>query len=414
MIQLPDKCKEHILTLFEHSIDSGLNFLKEHSSKLSCAVPGISAVKSLCSILGGLLRSLSEDHGGLEIKTEVAQEEVVKKGLKDSSSHLQGRTFAGIYIPTRPNVSTGEPKKKKSLEVSTVPAHRRSLESLCKVICNLFVFSYVWAFGGCFESAEENNSIDLASVDAYEPTNDRLSRGGVSVREKFDKLVYNLFTKDKVIAQLPSSTGLIYSYYFNITNNQFEPWKNLISTPSQNVSFMSTDIDTMYSSQRSMFKLFSDATKEDCYTASDVSLIPTVDIVRLLFLISVLFESNSTSNVLISGKYGVGKTQLLTHLSKALPSRIWRKSVISKILGASLSLQKKISSMNHDLPEDHTHIPAVHHISNQLQSAGMQSLLERYLMRQGRTILIPTTGKMVGLPLKMLIYCLAIFFFFFW
>lgn len=395
--QIPELVLDHILKLFDQSVDVGLDFLKQHSSELSCPIPGISAVKTLCCILDGLLRSIAEYHGGF---VEAGKSDTTEKAEDESTNQLQSQTLAGIYIPTKyqnPIISSRTRTAQQSVR-NDLPYHRRKPGSLCDIISNLFVFAFVWAFGGCFERTELEVDLDIAGGDLTgEIASQKIARGGESALEKFDALVYDLFSEGEVRVQLPTSARMIYQYYPNIYTNSFETFDMLISSPVQNMSYLSPIVDSPLLPQRFMFKLFINP-QEEAYSASKVSMIPTVDIIRLSFLISVMFESNSMPNIMVSGKSGVGKTQLLTFLSKSVVHKKWRKYVIQSVLGKLL--QPGGDDGEEDPrkdPDDSTFSAMFYHVSSRLGSQRLQSMLGSHLMRQGRKILLPPTGKNVSL-----------------
>ncbi len=398
-MQIPNEVKNHLLKLFDQSIDIGLDFLKQHSSELSCPAPGISVVNTLCHLLYGLLKSISDDYGGFK-SGEPATDEL---GVDEGSSDDLKQTLAGIYIPS----------KHQNKSRSNKPVHHENSSYLYALISNLYVFAYTWSFGGCFERIEEELNLDMYEDDTFpNMIEQKLVRGGATAREKFDALVHSIFTKGEVVVQLPTSTNLIYSYYVDINTNSFEPWKKLISTPLQNVSFLSSNENSPFVSQRLMFKLFINPV-EEFYSASSVSLLPTVDIIRLSFLVSVLFESNSVPNTLISGQSGVGKTQFLSYLSKALTSRKWRKSVMSSVLGnprlrpSSTSLSGVGGDADHHTGggDDHAFASVLYRVQTRPDTPGIQSVLEKYLVRKGKMTLAPSSRDVSKYNLHLFISC---------
>ena len=378
------------------SVDAGLAFLKRHSSELSCPVPGISAVKSLCCILDGLLRSIIEYHGGFvrkEEQLEATRTPTQSEG--ESTGQLPQQTLAGIYIPKKhasPEVVSKS--KMEKLVDSNLPLYLQRPSGICDLLGSLFVFAFTWAFGGCFERIDQEVDLDITGNDiSTDLPSEKIARGGDTAMEKFDALVYNLFSDGKVTVQLPTSTRLIYAYYPNIYTNSFEPLDKLISSPLHNVNFLSPSIESPLASQRHVFKLFVNPS-EETYSASTVSMIPTVDIVRISFLISVMLESGSMPNIMVSGKSGVGKTQLLAFLSKSLSSKKWRKSVIQSILGKPHH-EGKEEDREKETADDQSFSTVLYHISTRLKSQQMQAMLGSFLMRQGKSILIPPTGRNV-------------------
>ena len=393
---MPDSAVDHIIKLFDQSIEAGLEFLKDNLSELSCPVPALSAVKTLCCILNGLLRSISEYHGGFA-GTRESPTSSSKKVEEESTSQLPYQTLAGIYIPTRYNNPAvgSRVKAAKTAIKHDLPLHCQNPTALRDTISKLFVFAFVWAFGSCFERVEQEVDLDVSDSDlADEIADQKISRGGDTPMEKFDAFVYDLFSEGEVIVHLPSSTRLIYSYYPNIYTNSFELFERLVTPPQQNVSFLSYGLDSPLASHRFMFDLFVNSS-EDPYNASKLGMIPTVDIIRLSFLVAVMYEARSMPDVMISGKSGVGKTQLLMFLAKCMPSMKWRKAVIQTMLGKPPVVEKG-SEVDEKLDiDDNTFSTVLYHISSQLESQKMQAMLGSHLMRQGKSILLPPTGKNV-------------------
>lgn len=399
--QLPNDCKEHILDLFELSMDSGLDFLKQHASELACPVPGISAIKSLCYIIDGFLMTIEKDYGGFTIKESSSQGGKSEGNSVSNMLQLPRRTsqrqsIAGLYIPGRStsnvNLMTSSelvvPKKPQ------IPYHRQHPEALCELVSNVFVFAYTWALGGCFENLEDEG----ATGDDMDIQ--KLTRGGNTAREQFDALVYDIFIKRRQVARLPTSPQLIFSYYVDIFNNTFEPWSRLISSPKQNASFLSTDIPCSYLSPRSLFKIYTNRKEDEHYSAADLSMIPTDNTIRLSFLISILFQSKATPHILITGKSGVGKTQYLSYLSQVL-SVAWKKDVNASIFGNSPLQSSRNNSMvalgtsATDRDED-SYTVLLHHVSTLTGSQQLQSMLEKHLVRQGKSLLGPSSDNNVS------------------
>ena len=378
-------------------MDAGLDFLKLRSADLACPVPGLSAIKTLCCIMDGLLRSIAEYHGGF---TEHQEPEVVEKPEEDSTIQLHAQTLAGIYIPTRTQNQLIASKVKMSQVTQShdLPLYHRAPDSLCDVISNLFVFAFTWAFGGCFQRFEEEVDLEVSGDDLSdnELPSQKISRGGDTALEEFDALVYDLFSEGPTRAHLPPSARLIYMYYPDIYTNTFQPFEKLISSPAQNVTFLSPASDLVLGSPRFIFKLFSDP-NEETYSASRVSMIPTVDIIRISFLISVMIESSQMPNIIVSGRSGVGKTQLLSYLSKSISSKKWRKLVIQTVLGKTFKVDRNDEPEEDPRKdvEDHTFSTLHYHVSTQLDSQRLQNMLGSYLMRQGKSLLLPPTGKKV-------------------
>ena len=410
------------MRLFDYSVDAGLDFLKRHSSELSCPVPGLSAVRTLCCMLDGLLRSIADYHGGF-FNTEAEELAAATGGLggggmgessklleQESASQLhQTQTLAGIYIPTKQGQALVASKARLVPDQATrpdLPHHHRKPDSLCELISNLFVFAFIWAFGGCFQRLEEEVDLDIAGDDlSAETVSQKIARGGDTAMEKFDAMVYDLFSEgggsggSGIKVHLPPSARLIYQYYPDIYTNTFQPFDTLISSPVQNVSFMPPG-DVKGGAPGSpgfLFRLFTNPDEGGISMAPRVGMIPTADVVRLSFLVSVMLESSSFPNIMVSGRRGVGKSQLLSFLAKSVASKHWRKHVIQAVLGKPAAVSGIGVGESEEDPrkdaEDQSFSTLLYHVSTQLESQRLQTMLGSRLMRQGRAILIPPTGK---------------------
>ena len=352
-------------------------------------MPGVSVVRCLCKLFDGLLKSVSESLGGLSSIHETA-------GIvRDTDIHSAVlHTPASSYDPRAKSMFHIEPRP-KSAQVKHKPAVQISMGML---ISNIFVFAYTWSFGGCFEKTQlelnEYESSDNSIFDVV--VNQKLVRGGITAREKFDALVYKIFTSKNVNIQLPTSPDLIYSYYFNLNSNSFEPWKELVDPSQPSAAFLNL-VSGLKIGQRCSFSHSSSYSSEMQYDASNVGLIPTVDLVRLAFLVSVLFNQSSglMPNILLSGISGVGKSQLLAHISKALTSKTWQSSAISSLLGQSLLRKYGERAKSPEETDDNACTSLFCHVSAQLEGTQVQILLEKGLIRQGRSMLIPSKGKPV-------------------
>ena len=412
-MQLLKGAKEHILNLFDISVDVGLDFLKAHSSELPYLMPGTSVVQYLCNLFGALLKSIPEDNHVVHsqkfatatvTKFDAEEDDNVEDIMKDENTSIDRENLFNIYIPNAKNKLCVDSSPRVAHQVKELPVQNIPDTSLCLLISKIYVFAYTWAFGGCFERTLH----ELMEYESFEVTDNlshqvaieqNLVRGGITVREKFDALVYKLFTGKLVNIHLPSTQQLIYSYYFNLNTNSFEPWEKLLAISQKNVGFQNLASMLRYTPQLSHD--FSQLQFDAC----NVGLIPTVDILRLTFLISVLlnFSSGSVPNILLSGRSGVGKSQLLSHMSKILASKKWQSLIISSVLGKSLFKKQDEPDIFNKEAENNSYATVYYHVSSQLEGFQMQSLLEKQLMRQGENKLVPLAGKSVCIAMYYVI-----------
>ncbi|KAK2919405.1 hypothetical protein Q8A73_003776 [Channa argus] len=185
--KLPDTVCQYLLELFEQYVEKGLHFVSKHCSQAIHQVD-ISKVTTLCSLLEALLLGTR----GPDLKMD--------------------------------------------------PKHLNS------VLCQTFIFSYLWAIGG-----------NLAS----------------SNWDAFDSFVTGQF-EDNNNAKLPKY-GTLWSVYVNFNYKRLEPWETIIP------SFE-------YNSEQPFFEM----------------LVPTTDTVRFSYLMKKLLSVRRS--VLFTGDTGVGKS----------------------------------------------------------------------------------------------------------
>ena len=82
---------------------------------------------------------------------------------------------------------------------------QRNPDQIMNVISRLFLFSFVWSFGGPLDSFDMD---EFQSQDSIHSTSEELAfRGGASGRAKFDQFVYRIFSKQGPFPiDLPLST----------------------------------------------------------------------------------------------------------------------------------------------------------------------------------------------------------------
>ncbi|XP_070782457.1 dynein axonemal heavy chain 6 [Enoplosus armatus] len=198
--KLPDPVQTYLLELFEQYVEKGLQFVLKHCTQAIRQVD-ISKVTTLCSLLEALLL----DKGGPD--------------LKMNSKHLNS------------------------------------------VLCQTFIFCYLWAVGGNLTSSH---------WDAFD----------TFVREQFE---------DNSSAKLPKH-GTLWSVYMNFNHKSLEPWEKIIP------SFK-------YNSEQPFFEM----------------LVPTTDTVRYGYLMEKLLSVRRS--VLFTGATGVGKSVVARGLLNSIQER---------------------------------------------------------------------------------------------
>lgn len=335
-------------------------------------------VKTLCAILKSLIDlSLNERP---QLYQNYATKLMSVSDSQTDSSSVDVQTLAGIYIPKKAL------KHEKGDQDRTEESISQS--KLLELIGKLFVFSFTWAYGGCFESSivEEESMEGLVSLN--------VTRGGSTVVSKFDALVHDIFTSSEspISVKLPTTTDLIFSYYVDIPTSSFLQWKCLVPSSKQiatKISLLRKSLGNISSKFSSPF--FKEFSPEDL-TATTVPFISTLPTVQLTYLASLL-----NRNVIFVGKTSVGKTQFLKYLSDVLLSTDLRAAVLEL---NQKPLQQKYSVHSPlDQPADEIIQNEVsgfdYQLSKRTTSLKLQSVFESYCRRTGLSVLKPAMGKKV-------------------
>ncbi len=373
-------------------MDEGLQFLKEHASELSCPLPASSAVTTLCHILTAFLQFLSTECGGFSPPMSKVQEESLVRRDEASASSFQGQTLTGIYIPTQvnqPRIKARDPKRGLS-QGSSLPFLHRHPERICELLGKLFVFAFTWAFGGCFECVGDEETPNNIIT-----SNEEITRGGTTARSQFDAFIHTIFIRPAgVSVKLPASADLIYSYYVDISSCTFVQWKRLIPSSQEIVtrtSMMQRGIQAL--SSKSFSFLDRSSTVGELHRASEVGFVPTVDTVRLCFL--ALLIQKAQQPVLLSGNLGVGKTCVLTYLTKLLQAEDQKDAFLSSILGRNNCTHRLECGKEDTEEKECQNIVTSLHVSSHTTSSFLQSCIEKHLVRKNKNTLRAPQEKTV-------------------
>ncbi len=367
----------HLQSLFDQSISSGNSFIDKNKSELCCKLPVMGAVRTLCAILKSLIDLSFKECPQLYQKHDVELESNLDTQTESSSVDVQ--TLAGIYIPKK-----ALKHKKDNQDHIGEPQ-----SDLFELIGKLFVFSFTWAYGGCFETSivEEEVMEGLVSQN--------ITRGGNTVVSKFDALVHEIFQSSEslVHVKMPTTTDLIFSYYVDIPTSSFLQWKALVPSPKQ----ISTKLSLLRKGLGNISSNFSSPFfKEFCpehLSATTVPFISTLSTIQLTYLATLL-----NSNVMFVGKTSVGKTQFLKYLSDVLLSSNLRAAVLELNQNSN---QKYSARAPLDQPTDESIRNEVsgfeYQLSKRTSSLKLQSAIESYCRRTGLSVLKPAMGKKVKL-----------------
>lgn len=327
-LKIQEEDRNYLWGLFEKTVEAGIDFLEEHKEDCFINVPVLSIVQTLCGFMDAFFQYIKSNGGFYpeENEVEVKEENPVNEetALLFNFSNLMGNYS-----------SQSSCKRRKSYFIHDENNRQPFL-------CKLYVFSFMWAFGGHFNCLDE----EAEDIDKYCHVPTFSLNDNVNIRHIFDAFVRNLFEQNFDI-HLPSGMHLIYSYYVDFDKGQFLLWDHLVlnaTLHAENNIKGTTDKDTNQMDSMN-------------------TVVPTPSTICFSFLVTLL--SLHGIPVMLAGSNGVGKTSLikdiLKRLSKPGGGGISNHSILgsvflpeasSKIDGISLALQDiDPKRSNHDYDE---------------------------------------------------------------
>lgn len=247
--------------LFKLTLDPGFEFLERYKAFYAINTSKLVIIQLLCNLLEALMKFIHLN----DIKA------------REDENH--------VYYSTNNDRGSRMNLAQSSTAISLRP-----------LLIKVYLFCFMWAFGGLFDyinedSEEINNDVHLPCCHI---------EGSVDIRNVFDTFLRELFESNFQI-DLPYGTNLLYSYYVNIEKNQFLVWDHFVINA------------TMHMKKNIFFK--------DKIKIMGTSLIPTPSAICYSFLIALL--ALNSHPVLLMGSRGVGKTTLIVDVLRRLqdPSR---------------------------------------------------------------------------------------------
>lgn len=376
ILQVPGIACHHLQALFNHTIDAGTRFIREHSENLNISPPALSLVSTVCGIISGFIDIIAT-HGGF-----ILPEDAVKPKPESEEKTV---TFADDF--------------ERELKQRRVSCVSQNPKQLLIFLGKVFVFAFTWAFGGV---------LDSYSDDSDDETDDqRFVKIGMllhqeregTVRQMFDILVRDLFnvTGEMGVA-LPSGSDTIFSYYIDIETGSFAKWEVLV--PPIRAVIAKSMTEHFHLSD------LSDPGRSDVDV--DHSLVPTLDTIRYSFLIALMAVNRQP--VLLTGGVGVGKTLLVTDVLKRLSHRGGTSTNAGTILGAVFrsggrNLVENLLEASFGIEEEHDDDDATAEplcnekilFSAHTTTARVRSFIVSKLVKRGREALGPRQGQKVSL-----------------
>jgi dynein heavy chain len=373
--ELPDSGCQHLLSLFDHSVNSGLDFLHMHHTDQFLPTCDFGVVMTLCNLLASLLSHIAS-HGGFgSTQTELPDSSITQSPL-------------GLYQHlTNTNMN-------QLLSESVI--HRQSYlhrhpQKLLDLLGKLFVFAFTWAFGGtltdCGYGEEGDGLADFINYKSTVSSLSFISRGSWcgGPRAAFDVFVHELFSCDPPIGvKFPPSPHTMFSYYVDVDTGNFVRWQELLPSPSSLVeqSLLAKDCGSQvhWLKQTSLFHY-----SPSCETNRVMPFVPTVDMVRFSFLINLLVLQNQ--HVLITGGTGVGKSSIVHHALNLLQEN--STSIVSSVMGGLLGAAGlQPIDLVHDKHWDQLKVQSKSiHMSAFITTSKFLNQLESCMMKLGRNML---------------------------
>lgn len=351
----------------------------EQHSFISIAAPPLSIVSTLCAILGAMIDYIRKKGGFGEVQEDVTDANIATASSPDllpSSPSLHDFSFTSLHS-----------KKQNFLE--------KNPSQLPQLFAKIFVFAYIWAFGGNFNCPSEETATDIDSLSQGSQSNARDTR---NARISFDNFVRDLFESNHSLeVYLPKGNTSLYNYFIDLEKGQFTVWENLVpSTEALIEKYIANQIaisDTINVIDDPMPNIDEIETR---------SLIPTLDSVQYSFIISLLALNNKP--VLLTGDTGVGKSTLLHDVLNRLSQEGGAGTSPGTILGSVLShgsssiLDSIVeTSSGTDLRLKKTILVSKMQFSAHTSMYMTRKLIESKLIKRGRDTLGAKPGKKVSI-----------------
>uniref|UniRef100_A0A7M4E560 Dynein axonemal heavy chain 14 n=1 Tax=Crocodylus porosus TaxID=8502 RepID=A0A7M4E560_CROPO len=174
---IPQSGVKVLESLFEISMEKGLNFLDRHKKMQPFPVQQMGLVMNLCRILGAFIDIMSKN-GGFETE-----------GKETSGQREDKKWFLEKY-----------PDKLPSL------------------LGKLYVFAFTWAVGGVLRRKDDYEEDSLIVINT---TDECL----VNVTHSFNNLVRDIFEGEP-----PTGDRVIFAYFVDLQTGDFAPWTDLVPT----------------------------------------------------------------------------------------------------------------------------------------------------------------------------------------
>ncbi|XP_042301519.1 LOW QUALITY PROTEIN: dynein axonemal heavy chain 14 [Sceloporus undulatus] len=296
---------EYLESLFDCSLQKGLDFLNEHKKMQAFPVQQMGVVMNICRIVGSFIHIITQSEE-LQCSSKTTQSTVsFSTVIQDNAPPFSNKatSLSGIV----PSIM----KKKESARWFWEKQPNKLLVLLGK----LFIFAFTWAVGGILRREEEHEGETLIGINT---SHDDLA----NVTRDFNYLVHNIFeTKPPANIQIPSGDKTVFDYFVDLQTGEFEPWGNLV--PSTQLLIQKETSDLSDSDNK--------MTENQEKKTETSTFVPNIDTIRHSFLTSLLLLNKHP--VLIIGDPGTGKTDMIDYMLGRLQKEGGLSMKMGTILG---------------------------------------------------------------------------------
>ncbi|XP_032239531.2 dynein axonemal heavy chain 6 isoform X3 [Nematostella vectensis] len=368
--KIPSEASDHLLLLFESSVERGLQFVRQYEGYQHIPAPPLSMICTLCGIISGFF-DLIMANGGFNIQeqTLVSEHQAAEAPASESGSSK---------VVTFVDDAEQEMRERRTSYVQRNPTH------LLTFLGKVYVFAFTWAFGG---------TLDLhGDGDGEEDDNDR----SLSIREVFDTFVRDLFMNNGDLSiLLPAGQATMFAYYIDMETGNFARWDLLVPATR---TLIAKSVSNQYAISDTLNTLDDPPPLRTEYDV-DRSLVPTVDTVRYAFLVALMAMNKHP--VLLTGESGVGKSTLLYDTLARLASPGGTGLGVGAILGSVFrgggsnfveSLMEVAASGPRMTAESTVTFEKIQ-FSAHTTASRTRTFIESRLVKRGRDVLGPRPGK---------------------
>ncbi|KAL2098860.1 hypothetical protein ACEWY4_005340 [Coilia grayii] len=281
---LQDQGVAYLQKLFFGTVNQGVAFVNKHQKLLSFAVPELSLVTTLCSILSSIFNLLQKNGGFDQIEAIPSPWQNVSKTSPSSGTNVC------------PSVAS-----KTREEIKWIL--QKYPDKLTSLLGKLYVFAYTWAFGGPLNHVNDFDDSHITFKEKSDPL--------VKVSQEFQSLLRELFDGGQHYGiTLPSGNHTLFSYFVDLQTDAFVLWDELVPTTDSLIRKGLTPC--RHEALTTFHAMYSGLDAQSLISQH----VPSVDSIRYSFLLSLLLLNNQPT--LLTGEPGVGKSMLIESILKKL------------------------------------------------------------------------------------------------